>query len=174
MNLSKAFAGELMNAKDVKRKNHMGISAKEYQKRLAPILKLSAIQELVQEELVKSETILKDLKENEFLRGERPDGSPIGRYRSPAYSMFKQRMNPLASGDVDLILTGKFINSFFVLKTPTKDGRLFGARDSKRTSLVEKYGSDIMGLNQQVFTKFEKDIIIPRFVYKIKNRFRIG
>ena len=35
------------------------------------------------------------------------------------------------------------------------------------------YGENIFGLNQNVFAKFQKDIIAPRFVREIKNRLNV-
>ena len=36
------------------------------------------------------------------------------------------------------------------------------------------YGEDIFGLNQQVFAKYQKEIIRPRFVRAIKQQARIS
>jgi hypothetical protein len=153
-----------------------GISAREYQARLAPLLKLSAIEDLVGEEMVKQEGRLLELKREEFTLGVRPTGSPIGYYRNKAYENRKRRLNPLARGRVDLMLTGAFIDSFYLLRPSTqkKTGSLFGARDKKRNSLVEKYGKDIMSLNEDVLVKLSRDIVIPRLRRTIKQRFRIG
>jgi len=51
---------------------------------------------------------------------------------------------------------------------------LFGNRDKKRNILKEMYGEDIFGLNQQVFAKYQKEIIRPRFVRAIKIEARIS
>lgn len=125
----------------------------------------------MQKEIIPFQDDLINLKEAEFKRGERPNGSIIGVYRSPAYSMFKQRQNPIAGGDVDLILTGDFINSAF-LKRPSSGVYIFGFRDYKARSLFDKYGTDIAGLNQNTFNLFLKEKIQPNFVREIKNRLK--
>ena len=132
-------------------------------------MNLQSLQKIVQKEIVPFEDDLVDLKEAEFKRGDRPDGSPIGRYRSPAYSLFKQRQNPLAGGDVDLILTGAFINSAF-FKSTEPGKYLFGFRDYKTPDLFAKYGSDIAGLNQNTFNRFLLDKIKPKFILNIKQQ----
>jgi hypothetical protein len=115
--------------------------------------------------------LLIDLKEAEFKKGDRPSGKPLGKYRSKTYAALKQRMNPLAHGDVDLILTGSFINSAFITK-PTEGTYLFGFRDSKTNSLIERYGTDIKGLNQETFNGFQNNVIKPVLVEKIKARLK--
>lgn len=151
----------------------MPISVAEYQRRLAPLLKRSAVKELLLNELIKEESNLIYLKEQEFKHGVLPDDKPIGYYRNTKYEKRKRRMNPSAGGRVDLIFSGAFIDSFYLLKKP-KNGVLFGASDKKRNALVSKYTINIMGLNKQVFNKVEREVIFPRFVRTIKQRFRIG
>lgn len=89
------------------------------------------------------------------------------------YEPFKANLNPLAKGHVDLILTGKFVDAMYLLK-PRGGKYLFGNRDKKRNILKEMYGDDIFGLNQQVFAKYQKEIIRPRFVRAIKQQARIS
>lgn len=125
----------------------------------------------MQKEIVPYQDDLVTLKENEFKRGDRPNSSIIGTYRSRSYSLLKQRQNPLAGGDVDLILTGDFINSAY-LKRPSAGKYLFGFRDQKARSLFSKYGTDIAGLNQNTFNLFLKEKIQPNFVREIKNRLK--
>jgi hypothetical protein len=55
------------------------------------------------------------------------------------------------------------------LNKPKGNKYLFGNTNSKRKILVDKYGIDIMGLNQTVFDKFQIEIIKPRFVRKLKD-----
>lgn len=90
------------------------------------------------------------------------------RYRSKNYELFKAQKNPVAGGAVDLILTGRFVESMYLLKQ--KRGRyLFGNRDQKRRKLIDKYGEGILGLNQKAFSKFQIDFIKNDFVKKIKT-----
>lgn len=66
-------------------------------------------------------------------------------YKSPWYGDFKARMNPLAGGNPDLILTGAFTSSMY-LETMSRGTFKIDSKDGKRNELVRKYGSDIFGL----------------------------
>lgn len=117
---------------------------------------------------------LTSLKEAEFKHGDRPDGTAIGKYRSKSYAAFKQRKNPLAGGDVDLILTGDLINSAF-LKKNGEGSYLFGFRDGKAPDLLKKYNRNAKGqqnlesLNQDTFTDWQIEKIKPVLVETIKK-----
>lgn len=119
---------------------------------------------------------LKEAKRNEFLSGDRPDGSEIGRYRNYlmpngiTYSMFKNQMNPLAGeGYVDLIFTGQFERSLFPRRN-SNNSYIFASTDSKADDLIAKYGIDIMGLNQESFNKLQKEKYAFDLVRYIKKR----
>jgi len=127
---------------------------------------------MVEQELKKEEQTLKDLKEQDFLDGDIYGNGQDVAYRSKNYEIFKSKKNPLAGGSVDLILTGKFVNAMF-LKSQMKGKYFFGNRDSKAKMLANKYGNDIFGLNQKVFSKFQKDIIKNRFIRQIKQRLNV-
>lgn len=124
--------------------------------------------------MVKEETAIKTLKEQDFLDGDiYGDGKTLMSYRSRNYEIFKSKLNPIAGGAVDLILTGKFVDAMYLLK-PNNGRYLFGNTDSKKNILTQKYGANIFGLNQNVFTKFQIDIIKPRFIRKIKEQAKIS
>jgi hypothetical protein len=146
----------------------MGISPAEYHRRLQKVRKITTLRELVAEEVIKEEANLLELKKQDFEEGDIYGNGRTYTYQSQEYSDFKKTVNPLAKGKVDLILTGAFVNSMYLLKP--KQGRyLFGAKDKKRNKLVEDYSINIMGLNQNVFEKFQRDIILPRFIRKLKQ-----
>jgi hypothetical protein len=128
---------------------------------------------MVNEELVKDEKTIKQLKEQDFLEGDIYGNDTYDSYRSRDYEIFKSRKNPLAGGNVDLILTGAFVDAMYLLKP--KQGRYkFGNTDKKRNILKEMYGENIFGLNQRVFEKYQKEIISPRFLRRIKATANIG
>ena len=147
------------------------ISVAEYQRRLKRVTNLSLLQGLVEEELIKDETTLKRLKEQDFLQGDIYGNDTNVAYRSRGYELFKASINPIAGGSVDLILTGDFVDAMFLLKG-NKGVYKFGNKDKKRNILQQKYG-DVFGLNQQVFNKYQKEIIAPRFLNKIRNYAKI-
>jgi hypothetical protein len=129
---------------------------------------------MVNEELVKDEKTIKQLKEQDFLEGDiYGDDKTLVGYRSKNYELFKSSRNPKAGGAVDLILTGDFVDAMYLLKP--KQGRYkFGNTDKKRNILKEMYGDNIFGLNQRVFEKYQKEIISPRFLRRIKTTANIG
>jgi len=145
------------------------ISVAQYQKRLQSVTKITVLRELVNEELIKEESNLKLLKEQDFLQGDIFGDGTTFRYRSLDYERYKQAKNPIAGGKVDLINTGSFVDAMYLLKP--KQGRyLFGNRDTKRNILKQIYGDNIFGLNQKVFDKFQLEIIQPRFIRAIKAK----
>ena len=120
----------------------------------------------------KNEQPLKNLKIDEFKQGKKPDGSNIGRYRSMDYAVFKHNLNPVPGiGNVDLMLEGNFTNRLFVLRS-SENSFLFNSTDDKTPKLLNKYGKENMGLNQKTFDDFQKDIIAPQFLKKIKTEIK--
>jgi hypothetical protein len=129
---------------------------------------------MVNEELVKDEATIKQLKEQDFLEGDiYGDGKTLVGYRSRNYELFKSSRNPKAGGAVDLILTGDFVDAMYLLK-PNQGRYKFGNTDTKRNILKEMYGENIFGLNQNVFEKYQKEFIAPRFIRRIKTTANIG
>ena len=60
----------------------MGISAKQYQQRLQPILNKSTMEQLVKEIVLSDKETLKERKIKGLERGLRPDGSKMGGYQN--------------------------------------------------------------------------------------------
>jgi len=144
-------------------------SAAEMLRRIKGLSQINTLREMVAEQLVKEEDNLIELKKQQFLEGDIYGSNVKDTYFSSTYASQKFLQNPLAGfGNVDLIKTGSFIESFQLLK-PKEGKYLFGATDPKKGKLVKMYGLDIMGFNQQVFNKFQKDIIAPRFLKQLKK-----
>lgn len=149
------------------------ISAKEYLRRVQSISSPARLEDLANEVIIKAESEIKGLKEQDFLEGDIYGDGTKRSYRSVGYELFKERLNPLAGGAVDLILTGRFVNSMFIDK-PNKNIYHFGNNDSKRDMLTNKYGTGIFGLNQGVFNKFQLEILAPRYIRMIKETAKIN
>ena len=124
---------------------------------------------MVNEEIIKEETAIKTLKEQDFLEGDIYGDGTRQVYENRDYSLYKSQLNPLAGGSVDLIVTGQFVDAMYLLK-PKQGKYLFGNTDKKRNILKLMYGDNIFVLNQKVFEKFQRDIIAPRFIRKIKQK----
>jgi hypothetical protein len=128
---------------------------------------------MVNEELIKDEKTVKLLKEQDFLQGDIYGNETEASYRSKNYEIFKSQKNPIAGGAVDLILTGAFVDAMYLLK-PNQGRYKFGNTDKKRNILKEMYGENIFGLNQNIFNKYQKEIISPRFIRRIKQTANIA
>ena len=120
-------------------------------------------------EIILSDKKLKEQKINEFTKGQLPDGSLIGNYKSAEYAIDKYQMNPLAGGHVDLILTRSFTNQLYVEKVQPRT-YLFNSSDYKTNSLIGKYSIDIMGLNQEYWNNRQKEVYLPVFRFMIKRK----
>lgn len=146
-------------------------SMREFQKRLQPLVDRRLLSDEVAKVVLRDEgrTLFK-AKKNEFDFGYRPDYSKIGTYANPDYAYRKNLLNGLAGrGYVDLQLTGAFVNSFFLTRK-SNGVYLFDAANSKKDSLIQKYGSDIMGLNQDTFNDYQKQIVVPKLQEFIRQR----
>ena len=103
---------------------------------------------MFEDEILANEDSVLDKVKNRWDRGERPDGGIIGTYKSAEYALFKNNINPLANGNVDLTLTRSLRNNlqFF----PLGDGsmKIFSS-DEKAVNIAEKYGEDVYGLTKQ-------------------------
>ena len=156
----------------------MGISAKEMSKRLQPLLNLQHLKNLVNIEIINDEDKLVDIKKQEYLVGNIFSNGKKAKYSkksrvveggSELYRDFKNKLNPLPGlGNVDLILGGSFINSFF-LEEKGK-GYIFGATDSKANDLLGRYGEDIFNLNQKAFNDFLIKYVKDDFTNVLKKQ----
>lgn len=144
-------------------------SAAEMLRRLKSVSRITTLRDMVYDEMIKEEHTLIMLKEQDFLEGDIYGTGVKDTYASKTYAEEKFRQNSRAGkGNVDLIHTGAFIDSF-KLNKPKQNQYTFGATDSKTPKIKAMFGNDIMGLNQEVFNKFQLEIIKPRFVRKLKD-----
>ena len=150
----------------------MGISAKQYQMRLQPILNSQTMEDLVKNIIVSDQKTLKEEKISEFEHGLKPDGKRIGQYRDLFYAQIKERMNPLAGGYVDLLLTRSFSNKMFLIGNNRKF--IFDSSDSKTPNLKAKYGLEIMSISQQWFDTRQSNIYRLVLQQQIKDIYKIA
>ena len=90
----------------------------------------------------------------------------IGEYKSVAYRMFKQRMNPLAGGSVDLFLTGD-LQRFLTIEKRSKNIFKIYSKDGKYKMLADKYGKEQFGLTEEQNT----ELMINIHTYLIEKIF---
>ncbi len=90
-------------------------------------------------------------------------------YRSKVYAEEKNRMNPgPGMWNPDLILTGAFVESF----TAKLSGQSidFEATESKADDLIEKYGKDVLGLEDTQQEYYNYEVFYPEFAGEIENK----
>ena len=128
---------------------------------------LPIIQKNVEEMVVADKEILKR-KKAELKAGVNPDGSLIGSYASESYALFKQNLNPIAQGNVDLILTGESIDGAKVEslgKGKFKvDIPLYHERE-----IIRDYGEQVEGINEKVFIGYQKRRYAPRLIKRMQK-----
>ena len=111
-----------------------------------------------------SRALIVELQKKQLLQGKDSDGEDIKPlYRSGSYSAVKQRMNSLPSyGTPDLKLTGSFHRSIYF------DANTISLKssDAKTPSLMEKYGEQTLGLNEDSIEEYR-----PYFDYRLTEEF---
>ena len=111
-------------------------------------------------------------KQDEMERGQNPDGSTIGTYsNSPMgreYAIFKQQINPMAGGTVDLILTGSTRDKMRIESLGNSKFTL-NSSDNKWLGLKAKYGAQISGINTRYWNSLQKDYYAPELFNKIRK-----
>lgn len=90
----------------------------------------------------------------------------IGEYKSVAYRMFKERMNPLAGGSVDLFLEGD-LQRFLTIEKRSKNIFKIYSKDDKYKMLANKYGKEQFGLTEEQNT----ELMINIHTYLIEKIF---
>jgi len=100
------------------------------------------------------------LNKEQLQAGIGADGKRIGKYRSWHYAQMKNAMNPLPGlGNVDLILTGSFSDSFQVDINGEDIERI--ATDSKTSDLIGRYGDDVFGLTDNNQEFYNEEVFYP-------------
>lgn len=119
--------------------------------------------------VIQADQEIKSEKIDEFRAGQLPDGSLIGQYANESYRLFKISLNPLARGNVDLILTGAYTGALFVERVQG-DRYRFNSTDEKAEPLRQKYGDQIRGLNMQTFRDLERTKYAGEIVQWLNNK----
>ena len=112
---------------------------------------------------------LKEQKISEWERGLIYDGVGKREYQDAEYAIFKQQINPLADGYVDLMLSHETARSLFVIATEKRKFQ-FNMRD--RYNLIGKYTPEILGINKEYFNKRQENIyryVLIQDIQKILN-----
>jgi hypothetical protein len=124
--------------------------------------------------LITNDQTIIEAKQNEFERGLAPSGDIIGRYRDVDYAVFKEQINPLANGNVDLKLTGSFQSQLYV-KSLGNSRFQFDSRDGKAPMLFSRSYTDgvngqvLRALNQDTFNDLQKKDYAPKLIRYIKQ-----
>jgi hypothetical protein len=139
-------------------------------RRLSIVANEKALKTLVNVEITKNEDKLISIKKDEYEQGNIYSNGKSRTYAWEWYRREKELMNPRAGGFVDLIYSGRFINSFELIEKGK--GYFFMANDSKSMLLANKYNnskSNIFDLNQDVFNDFMLKYVKKDFTDSIKE-----
>jgi uncharacterized membrane protein YvbJ len=112
--------------------------------------------------------ILEQANADQWRKGKRSTGNPIGKYRNGKYAMMKNQMNPEAgAGQVDLMLSKKTVNS--LTTDITADSIIFKLQ-SDEWDLQGRYGENILGLNSESRIKFIKEKLLPELLLSFTQK----
>lgn len=129
------------------------------------------VQEIVENLILKNKEEVVEQVRTQWKNGLRPSGEIIGIYKSFAYNREKLAQNPLAGGNVDLILTGDLNEGLTLNKLRQGMFSIFST-DSKAVSIAQKYGLDVYGMNPDQEIMFLDNIVskaIDEIIYYIYN-----
>lgn len=145
---------------------------------MKPLLNQQHLKNLVNIEIINNEEKLVDVKKQQYLVGDIFSNGKKAKYSKKSrvveggtelYRDFKNKLNPKAGlGNVDLILSGSFINSFFLKEKG--EGYIFESNDSKADDLLGRYGEDIFNLNNKAFNDFLIKYVKKPFTSEIKKQ----
>lgn len=117
--------------------------------------------------LVDREAEIREFIKSRWKLGKRPDGSLIGFYRDVDYAIFKQQINSVAGGDVDLTLTGSLGDKIKVI-LQSKGIEIY-SDDWKFEQISTKYGIDNFNITEEQENKL-LDEIMKEVVNNIMSR----
>lgn len=110
---------------------------------------------------------LEDTQAFQMQLGKTVDGLDIGVLKNPAYGRRKKRRGGIApEGMVDLRDTGAFQEG--IRAQIVNDGIFLDSVDKKRDDLVEKYGEDIFGLNEDSLGIY-RQILTPVINFEVQR-----
>ncbi len=145
---------------------------------MKPLLNQQHLKNLVNIEIINDEDKLVAIKKQQYIVGDIFSNGKKAKYSkksrvveggSELYRYFKNKLNPKAGlGNVDLILGGSFINSFFIEEKGK--GYIFAATDSKANDLIGRYGEEIFNLKQKSFDEFLNKYITSNFRSVLKKQ----
>ncbi len=125
------------------------------------------LDDVFQESVAETKSILIKLLRSQIESGEYPDNSPIGIYSSLAYAKRKQKMGSKAPvGVIDLKYTGKFLNRLVVKKYPRN--YLIRSTDKKNSIILHRFGPMLFELSDQNLDYYINKFLLPTILKKIK------
>ena len=119
------------------------------------------------ESIKETEEVAIDLLRSQLSAGESGDGGQMPSYSSKYYARYKQRIGSEAPfGVVDLKLTGAFYSGFYLRRTAK--GFIIRSKDKKNNKILQRYGSEVLELNDENLTIYVNNYLIPSMLNKIK------
>ena len=135
--------------------------------------KLLNLDKSVMDTVMQHSQEITDLNRKQLTYGTRSSGKRIGQYKNERYKAKKLAMNPLASGNIDLILNGDYSNMINLRRDSDKVAELF-SEDEKANMLKAEYGDDILGLsNSSIYELVNDTTFQDAFVLKLKQALKL-
>ena len=135
------------------------------------MFELLDLQKTLSESISETKEDLAESNRTQMYWGFDSTGALIGEkhpYLSTVYALRKEEMNPLPGfGKPDLYLTGTFNKSIKV--DINSDTYKFTADDPNGLLDSDRYGDDVLGLNEQFKTDYVTEFLEPAFNEKIKQ-----
>lgn len=97
--------------------------------------------------ILNTPTIINNVKRR-WIYGKSVDGGIIGTYQSDEYRLFKMEINPLAGGNVDLMLYGDLSDNLQIKLLGDTKFEIFSL-DAKYQKIGKKYGFEEFGLSEE-------------------------
>jgi hypothetical protein len=102
--------------------------------------------------------------------GKSKNGTPLKKYASDNYAVFKHRLNPSPGlGNPDLKLTGKYWDGWFIKQTGETQYEM-GSTDSKAAYLDAHYNKEQYGLDSDSRANYIKEDYLPILTKNVRKK----
>jgi hypothetical protein len=127
---------------------------------------LNLHKEVVQIIALTDKEIIKANQDQLYFKGEDSKGKRLTGYYFDCYRKYKEGMNS-GTGVTDLKDTGDFYSGFFV--DTGSESFAIDSTDGKTRELVDKYGADIFGLQNETRSRYTIEVFWPRLKTRIET-----
>lgn len=118
----------------------------------------------VRQSIINTKEDLLEVQRLQMLEGKNSDGEEIGEYKSEKYALKKYEINPVPGlGVPDLRLTGEWQGELDV-EVGSDTVTIKAPENEKTPRLIELFGLQILGLNQESSAVYSVQYLQPEFI----------